>query len=204
MHDVPSPVRHRRLIVEAKLRPRVQHVPPHVLVHRLAGDLLRQQRPGNHMPERRLHDQQTVGVHKRSAINIRAFAQHRAIQPVQHPRRGHRVQSVFFHEPQQPFEVVRIVPVVGVEERDRVSLQRHRLVAADQPRRVAIVPIVPFQQNMSTLEIRQLCRCGPIAHHDVLGRDRLHAHAGVCLREPFRFCFEIGRDDANLHGGILS
>lgn len=65
-----------------------------------------------------------------------------------------------------------------------VGAVRYRIVAADQPGRVAVLPVVAPRDDMAALEGIDLGRPRPIADQDMMGWDSLGADAGMALAQP--------------------
>ncbi len=99
----------------------------------------------------------------------------------------------------QRAQMIGIIPAIRIKKRDRVGVASDRVIAADQARRVEMIPVIALQYDMGAQKVRDLRRCRSVTNQDMARLDRLGLHAGMCQAQPCRVFLKIGRHHANLH-----
>ena len=126
-------VEHRCLIDVLTLHTRLLDVVEH---HPIPDQMavVRHQHPLVQQRKRSPPKQHGVGVDEPLRVGERAGAHHRAIQAAEGAAARDEIRLLLIHHLQQMGDVIRAVPVVGIEESHRLHPQANGVVTTDQPR----------------------------------------------------------------------
>ena len=200
MDYVARPIGHGRSVHEGHSGAGVPHHPPQKLIGFSPSDILPLQHPCYQMVEGGFQNQKAIGVNIINAIHCRAFDHRRAVHPMQHTGRGNRMQTRLGRYVCQGAQVIRIKPIIRIQKRNCVGALTHRVIAANQPRRITVISVVPLQQNMCALEVRNLRRMTAVTHQYMPSRGKLLFDAHVRLDHPGGILSVVRGNHADLHG----